>query len=322
MLGRRVVRGVLVLTCAGCVSGAVAAAMSGGASRSNGRTIVRVAIARSHGVVRTTASNRRAAVRDAEELLLGVVPPAGAVRHSSGTAIGPHARLLTTAFASAVAYSTWIVPEDSVSVLSFVEAHLPAGSKVVSTGYGGPNPDRQSVIRSWPPVDGVLDGRWLEVEVTSRASGGTLLYAESQSQWVVMRPLGEQIPSGVREVDVTSSWPGKPPFLSRRVTNRAKVRTLVALFNSLGVLQPVAINCPAAATSPTVVVAFRTRATNRLVADASVSSVASFSWPANVPGWACFPVTFTVLGRDWSPLVGNVITPIQRLLHVKLGARE
>ena len=297
--------------------------MSDGASHSDGRRKnVRVARAGSHGVVPTTASNRRAAVRDAKELLLGVLPPAGAALQSSGTGIGPHAPLLTAVFASAVAYSTWVVPDDAASVLSFVEAHLPAGSKVVSTGYGGPNPSSQSVIRSWPPVDGVLDLRWLEVDVTSRASGGTLLHAQSQSQWIVRRPLGEKIPAGVREVDVTSGWAGKPPLLSRRVTNRAKVRSLVALFDSLGILQPGAINCPADTSSPIVVVRFRAGAMNRLVARASVSSAAGPSWPANAPGWACFPVTFSVLGHDWSPLAGNVITPMERLLHVKLAVRH
>jgi hypothetical protein len=283
---------------------------------------VRVATGRSHGVVATTASNRRAAVLDAKRLLAGVLPPAGAVLQSSGTAMGSHAHLLTVAFASAVAYRTWRAPDDPASVLSFVEAHLLAGSKLVSIGSGGPSPISHSVIRSWPPVDGVLDVRWLEIEVTSRAGGGTVLYAESQSQWVVTRPLGERIPAGVREVDVTSSWPGKPPFLSRRVTNRAKVRTLVALFDSLGIVQPGAISCPSETITPIVAVGFRVAGTGRPVARASVSSVASFSWPANVPGWACFPITFSVHGRNRSPLAGNVITPIQRLLHVKLAPRQ
>jgi len=226
---------------------------------------------------------------------------------------------LTSAFASAVAYSTWFVPSDPASVLSFVEAHLSAGSTLVSSGYGGPSPSWQSVIRSWPAVAGVLDVRWLEVEVGSHA-GGALLYAESQSQWVVTRPLSERVPAGVREVGVSSGWPGKPPFLSRRVRSRAEVRALVALFDSLGIVQPGSINCPAEMIRPIVVVSFRADETGRELARASVSSAASFSWPANVPGWACFSVSFSVRGRALSPLVGNVVTPIQRLLHVKLAS--
>jgi hypothetical protein len=321
MLWRRVLRTVLLFICADGVTAAVATAMISPTAGSMSPAIGVVATGRSHGILPTTASNRRAAVRDAKGLLAGVAPPAGAVLQSSGTKIGPHAPLLTTAFASAVAYSTWTVPEDPASVLSFVETHLPSGSKVVSTGSGGPNPSTQSVIRSWPPVDGVLDVRWLEIDVTSASSGGTQLHAESQSQWVVTRPSGEQIPAGVREVDVTSGWPGKPPFVSRQVTNRADVRRLVRLFRSLEIVQPGAINCPAFSPNPAaVVIDFRSGATKQVVADASVSPEASFSWPPNVPGWACFPVAFTVRGRKWNPLSGNVITPIERLLRVNLGS--
>lgn len=323
MLGRRVLRTVLLLTCAGGVTAAVATAMSGPTSGSRRPAIGLVTTGRSRRIAPTTASNRRSAVRDAKGLLAGVVPPAGAVLQSSGTKIGPHAPLLTTASASAVAYSTWTIPEDPASVLSFVESHLPSGSKVVGTGSSGPNPSSQSVIRSWPSVVDVLDVRWLEVDVTSASSGGTELHAESQSQWVVTRPRGEQIPAGVREVDVTSSWPGKPPFVSRQVTNHADVRRLVRLFRSLEIVQPGAINCPESSPNPaTVVIDFRSGATKRVVADATVSPEASFSWRQNVPGWACFPVALTVRGRNWSPLSGNVITPIEHLLGVNLAPRK
>jgi hypothetical protein len=311
---------ILALTCAGGVTAAVATAMSNPTSGSPSRAVGVMATAGSHGTGPTTASNRRAAIRDAKGLLAGVVATAGAVLQSSGTRIGAHAPLLDTAFASAVAYSTWMVSGAPASVLSFVESHLPSGSKVVGTGSGGPNPSSQSVIRSWPPVDDVLDARWLEIDVASGSSGGTQLHAESQSQWVITRPRGERIPSGVRELDVTSSWSGKPPFVSRQVTNRAEVRRLVTLFDSLEIVQPGAINCPEESPDPVVDIEFRGGATNRVVADASVSSEASFSWPPNVPGWACFPVAFTVRGRNWSPLSGNVITPIERLLRVNLGS--
>lgn len=268
----------------------------------------------------STASNRRTAIRDAKQLLRGVVPPAGAVLQSSGTAIGAHAQLLTAALASAVAYRTWTVPGDPASVLSFVEAHLPAGSTVVSSGYGG-RPITQSVTRSWPAVPGILDGRWLDIEVTPRPDGGTRLHTEGQSQWVITRPKGERIPAGVREVDITESWPGKAPFLSRRLRRRSDVRRLVTLFNSLGIVQPVAINCPSESAGPVVEIAFRAGRTGRTVALAKVSPWADFSWPTTVPGWACFAIAFNVGGRNWTPLIGNVITPIEHLLHLKFARR-
>jgi hypothetical protein len=272
------------------------------------------------GNAMTTASHRRTAIRDAKQLLRGVAPPAGAVLQSSGTAIGAHAQLLTAALASAVAYRTWTVPGDPASVLSFVQAHLPAGSRVVSSGYGG-RPTTQSVTRSWPPVAGILDDRLLEIAVTPRANGGTRLYTEAQSQWVIARPTGEHIPAGVREVDVTESWPGKAPFLSRRVTRRSDVHRLVTLFNSLGIVQPVGINCPSESAGPVVEIGFREGRTGAIVALAKVSPSADLSWPASVPGWACFAIAFNVRGRNWTALVGNVITPIEHLLHLKFARR-
>jgi hypothetical protein len=134
--------------------------------------------------------------------------------------------------------------------------------------------------------------------------------------------LRERIPSGVREVDVASGRPGKPPFLSRRVTSSAKVSQFVALFDSLGIVQPVAIGCPGQEiTTPTVAVRFRGGTTDRILAEATVSSAANASWPPDAPAWACYPITFSAHGRDWKPLAGNVITPIQHLLHVKLATR-
>jgi hypothetical protein len=313
----RVLRVIVPLAFAVCALVATVAAATVGTPRSPERALAPAAKQGSRRPARTTASNRHAAVLDAKNLLAGVVPPAGAVLQSSGSGTGPHARLLTSETASAVAYSTWSVPADPASVLSYAEAHLPPGSKLVSTGSGAGS---RSVIRSWQPVKGVLDVRWVEVEVTAHA-GGTLLYAQSQSQWVVTRPVGERIPAGVRVVDVTSGWPGKNPRVTRRVTDRPKVRALVSLFNSLEILQPGAINCPAFMPGPVVVVTFLSAGSAQPVARASVAAAADFSWPDYTPGWACLPIGFAAAGRTWSPLAGNVVTPIGRLLHVKLDPR-
>lgn len=265
----------------------------------------------------TTASNRRLAIRDAAHLLKGVVPPSGAVVKSSGSAAGRHAQTLNATTAGAVAYRSWVVPEGPRSVLAFVQSHLPPGSRLISTGSGGPRL-MLSVIRSWPSRTGILDLRWLYVSAGSRAHGGTLLYAKSESEWVVVRPASEHIPAGVGEIDITDGWSGKQPFLSRQVTKRESIDKLVTLFNSLEIVQPIAINCPAETATPIVQLEFLAGKARRPVARASASASADFSWPANVPGWACFPVGFHAGGRRWPPLAGNVISPIQRLLHVKL----
>ena len=87
-----------------------------------------------------TAAHRRAAIRDANHLLAGVVAPSGAVARSAGTGTGPHAGLLMAAFASAVAYRTWTVSGSPTVVLAQVVARLPKGSRLVGSGRSGPVP--------------------------------------------------------------------------------------------------------------------------------------------------------------------------------------
>lgn len=266
------------------LSGVIGLAALGGVSAA----MVAVASGASHDSVATTASNKQRAVSDAKWLLSGVVPPPGAVLQSGGTGIGPRAHLLTAALDSAVAHSTWTAPEDPASVLAFVQAHLPPGSSVFSTGSSGPSPSAQSVIRAWAPVPGVLDVRWLEISVGGASGGGTKLYAESQSQWLVVRPPRERVPAGVREVDLWRRRSGKRPMLIRRVTRRDQVRALITLIDALGLVQPVVINCPAElSTTPTVAVEFRRGAAGPVLARASVSANATGTWPDTLAGWAC-----------------------------------
>jgi hypothetical protein len=236
----------------------------------------------------TTASNRRAAIADARRLLGGVVAPPRSTLRFSGMAIGPSRHTFMGALASVVAYRSWLVRQTPSRALSFAQAHLPPGSMVISTASGGPRFVR-SVIRSWPPVAGRLDGRWLKLRVTATARGATILYAAAQSQWVVVRLRTERIPAGVRRVLITERLPGRPPLLVGRVTSRPKVHALVRLFDALAVVQPVVINCPAAPSSvPTVVVVFLSGA-RRQLARASVSAAADFSWPASAAWMGLLP---------------------------------
>lgn len=153
------------------------------------------------------------------------------------------------------------------------------------------------MIRSWPPVSGILDLRWLEIEVAGQSSGGTVLSAALQSQWVVARPARERVPAGATEVDVTEGLPGRPPQLSRGVTASRMVRALVVLFDSLGVVQPGAINCPDETVQPLVAVAFRAAGTGLVLASATVDAAADFPWPDSLPGWACFSIGFVAGGH-------------------------
>jgi hypothetical protein len=267
-----------------------------------------------------TAAHRRAAIRDARRLLADVVAPSGAVARSAGTGTGPHARLLMAAFASAVAYRTWTVAGRPSVVLSQVVDRLPKGSELVGSGRSGPAPRSISRTYQWPAVPGVLGLRWLEVTVTARAGGGTLLAARSQSQWLVARPRSERIPPGVREVEISDGLPRKAPFLSRRVTNRVVVHRLVALVDSLGIIQPGAVNCPAQTAGPVVSITFRGRRGHAVASVRESSSIRDLG-SRSLLGWSCSPTTVRIKGHAQPSLAGDLIAPIQRLLHITLPAR-
>jgi hypothetical protein len=327
-LRARALHVLVAMTAAGLLFATAEAARPAAAERtstsgvSNAEALARPVAA--GAVSHTTKANRQAASRDAARLLAGVITPSGAVVLSRRSAIGPQRTVpvLTTVFASALASERWSVPGEPDAVLSYVESHLPPGSTLMSIGSGGPHPSFQSVIRSWSPVSGILGVRLLEIEVAGQSAGGTTLFAESQSQWIVVRPVRERVPEGVGEIDVTKALPGQPPQLSRHVTARGTVRRLVTLFDSLGIAQPGVISCPGETVEPIVTVTFRTAAVGRVLASATVDAAADFSWPDSVPGWSCFPIGFVAGGHRFDPLIGNVISPIDHMLHVRLESHR
>ena len=158
--------------------------------------------------------------------------------------------------------------------------------------------------------------------MSAQSNGETDLFAESQSQWVVARPARERIPAGATEVDVTEGLAGYPAQFSETITAPANVKRLVALFNSLEIVQPGAINCPAGTVEPIVTVTFRGASDDHALAVATVDSIADFSWPVSLPGWACFSIGFKVAGHTSDSLIGNVITPLDHVLHVHLERRR
>jgi len=268
----------------------------------------------------STRAHRRAAIRDAQRLLGGVVAPLGAVVDSSSSGIGPHTLLLTGALDSAVDRRSWMVPEDSSGVLSFVTAHLPPGSKVDGAGSVTGGLPLQYVDHTWASVPGVLGIRLLRIQVTSTGSDQTLLSAVAQSQWIVKRPASERIPTSVGEINVTSSAPRKQPFLSRTVTNQKHVQDLVTLFNSLPLIQPAATSCPAERTDqPVVRITFKDKTTGQPVARASADSGANFTWAPSDGAWECYAVGLDIAGRRGIAVGGNVIGPLQRLLDASLA---
>src|ERR1700733_1195597 len=130
----------------------------------------------------TTVSNRTAATVDAHNLLAMVQVPSGSSVATTPRDTGfEQPQDFVGVSASATASRSWIVHDSVDRLLRFVVAHLRPGSKGDGSGSGGPNPE-ESPIRSWPPVPGVLDGRWLQLQAYSYGSH-TYLTARAQSQW-------------------------------------------------------------------------------------------------------------------------------------------
>jgi hypothetical protein len=272
------------------------------------------------GESHTTASNRARARTDAQRLLALVRVPAGSVLAATPHDTGfEQVQRFIGVLASATASRTWIVHGSVNRLLRYVVAHLRPGSKLESSGSGGsPGSVAVSQIRYWPPVRGVLDGRWLQIEAYTHG-GHTYLTARTESQWVVAREANERIPASVTQITVSVANARGQRMHQMTVTKPRVVRRIVGLYNSLGVVQPAIImGCPPEPAG-VLTLRFYTSPTN-VIATASSSTAADPHWPASAPAWACFPISIRLLARRRYPsLSGSVITPLGRLLHTKLN---
>lgn len=127
--------------------------------------------------------------------------------------------------AHAVAWVCWEVPGTPSALIAYVEAHPPAGGRQYSTGGAGNSETGSTALMvsfQWPAVGNVLGDRTVAVIVTALAGGQTGVLVETQSDWVVLRPSSERIPSTTREIRITSGAPGKVPAITVLVTRGAE----------------------------------------------------------------------------------------------------
>jgi hypothetical protein len=241
----------------------------------------------------TTASNRTEAGTDAQNLLAMVRVPSG-----SSLATTPHdtgfeqPRDFIGVSASATASRTWVVRDGVDRLLGYVVAHLRPGSKLESTGRGGgPNTVDESQIRSWSPVAGVLDGRWLQLEAYTHGNQ-TYLTARAQSQWVITREAIERIPSNAIKITIRVTDGSGHSIHQLTVAKLRIVHQIVGLYNSLGVIQPATINgCPP---EPGVLTLRFYDSSTNVIATASSPADANPPWPPSAAAWACFPIKIDV----------------------------
>lgn len=269
----------------------------------------------------TTASNRTEARADAQKLVALVRVPSGASLATTPRDTGfEQPQDFVGVWASATASRTWIVHASVDRLLRYVVAHLPPGSKLDSTGRSvGADSVDESQIRSWPPVAGVLDGRWLQLQAYTHGTH-TYLTARAQSQWVITREAREQIPSDVTKIAINVRDANGHTIHELTVATPRIVHRVVALYNSLGVVQPATImGCPPEP-GGVLTLTFYDSPTH-VIATASSPADANPPWPPSAAAWECFPIKVRLGQHSYPSLSGNVITPLGKLLHARLTPR-
>jgi hypothetical protein len=211
-------------------------------------------------------------------------------------------------------YRLWRLHLPFGRVLGFVRRHPPAGSATNpgQAEMGVHVPDNEESSFSFPRIGGRISVRELEVAVVALPHGWTGVRADALDGWIVGRARTEVVPAGVREIDIRSSVPGRRSR-SFQVTEPGKVAHIVGWIDSLGVVQGGAYHCPAVFRFPLVTLDFRS-AGGRLLAEATaLYAYGGGSGP-------CFPIRLSIRGRAQTPLVGDFLPRVAKLLHVRFSA--
>jgi hypothetical protein len=263
----------------------------------------------------TRRANRQVADRDAVMLLARLRLPSGASR--TATAPGGQPRLWQAGRPAGVRLiddrAWWLVRGTFEDAVAYIRHHVPVGSKWSGAGTAsGPGiPPNESITFAWPPVSGVLGVRWLVVTVVGLRNGHTAVGAEAEVQWIIPRPVAEQIPPQATALNVSVGPPGAPPSVTVQTTDPVKVSRIRDMIDRLQIVKPGVINCPAFTTSePLVTFSFRAAPGGPVLARATELA------QATEPTTACDPMDLQIRGHAEDPLLGGaaVVHAAQRLL--------
>ncbi len=269
------------------------------------------------------ASNKRAAARDAQTLLARLQLPAGASR-SEAEPSGDGGHLKPTPSLNATSarsddHAWWLVPGSPDAAVAFIKSHPPSGSTLDGTGamYAGGTLVDQSADFAWPAIPRVLGERELAVTVMALADGETGLLAQSQSNWIVPRPRTERIPAATHEIDISSALVNGPTTVALSVTGEAKVRSIVALLDSMPIVQPAVYHCPALIGTGARLIGldFRAATGGELLARATYVAYRGLAYSSG----PCNPIELMIGADREKPLLGgDFLRRIQRVLGVSL----
>ena len=161
----------------------------------------------------------------------------------------------------------------------------------------------------WPPVRGVSESCSLNIELVALSPKSTGLRVEGQVVRTMPRPVGERIPVGVHQVDVTRQKLGHISRVSIGVTKPATVQRVIWAIDQLSIVQPGAVeSCPAEPAQPTVIINFRRGHGTPVLARATYTG-------------ACGGMAFSIRGKSQIPLANGYALSheLEQLVGVKLA---
>jgi hypothetical protein len=269
------------------------------------------------------AHTRRGAERDAALLLDSVVLPAGGKRLSREPHVGGGELASSGPYEGywdlVDRHGWWRVPGSWRSVMGFVRAHPPAGSRAFGSGWGGTAGRQTSawIMFGWPTIVGSRT-RQLTVLVATTPGDATYLRVDADVVWLLPRPASERIPDGVQAIDITRGLPGQPPSQSLTMTDAAEVKSIVVLANRLPIIQPGEFDgCntaePFGDAEPKITFTFRA------APGGPVLALAKESAQAIEPG-TCKPMSLSIGGVRQTPLLQGpkLVAETEHLLNEKI----
>lgn len=268
-------------------------------------------------------ANRRAAVRDARQLLARLqLPPTSITSPPKVPRFAQSFAMASPPLSRYYAYAQrWeIAGASPETIIDYVKEHRPAGSSE-DLGSGSSSDSKTGVSSidvqfSWPDVSGRLVNRSLTVTVVTPRRGHSVVIAQSQSAWFVPRPVSERVPAGVHAVAITvrlgppAPGPvvrpgGKIHSSTHFVSRPAAVATLLRTFDALPIVQPSLqpLGCPMILTGSSaseLTLAFMTGRHGRTLARAQVY-IHRGAQSADGAG-PCNPIEFSIGGRQQTAL--------------------
>jgi len=149
----------------------------------------------------------------------------------------------------------WRVPGQLDDVLSWIQAHRPAGFTLGGSGSSSDSSGITARFVEFSPsssAPAVLAERSLYVSVAHDGADATALRVDSQVSWLPRKSAAERIPAAARVVTIVglpavSNGPVRPVghfYGPVTVTDPATVTKIAAVVNGLPLMPPGVFNCP------------------------------------------------------------------------------